>query len=235
MTPLKWRNFTVLLALAAVLLLPMAANATMVPVPLDGAGTATNTLISPSGVYATDGWSNGFSITSAVTRFVDNQGFYVYEYDYLATVPTKEFSHIIFGVSAGAPSTNFWQGTVNDHTTPLVTANYSPSDPGNSNPGLPAAFWGIKFDDLSGTNVEFSFFSYNAPVWQDFYAKDGTSGGSDVYAYNTGFGQTITPYDTNYIIGPDSVGGKVPIPPSVLLMGSGLLGMGILSWRKKKE
>jgi hypothetical protein len=237
------RAVMVFLAVAAVMLLPLTAQATMEPVPLTG-GTATNTITNLAGVEATGSWnpdsSLGFTITSTVTQFVVN-GSFVYEYDYSANVPAKNFSHIIIGVSKPEAGETFffWQGTVSDHTTPLTPLQYPLNDNANNTPGLPAAgIYGISFPQTS-TTATFSFFSYNAPVWQDFYAKDGTDAHIDVTAWNTGFGLAADiPFASNYIIGPDSVNGTVPpvpVPPSVLLLGSGLVGLGLIGWRRREK
>jgi hypothetical protein len=50
----------------------------------------------------------------------------------------------------------------------------------------------------------------------------------------------ITPGIGNYFISTqvlsgDVVNNPVPIPPSVLLMGSGLLGIGLIGWRRKRD
>ncbi len=240
--PTLKKNLIALLALAAVLLLPLAADATMVSVPLEG-GTATNTITNLSGVVATGGWDpatgTGFAITSTVTQLVDQSGAIVYEYDYSVTVPKKDISHIIIGVSQPPSGTDyqFWQGTVDNHTSTLIPSAYTDVSNGKSNPGLPTppGLYGIKFAE-NGTSLSLTFFSYNAPVWQDFYAKGGEDGDVKVTAWNTGFGTTNTPYASNYIIGPDSVGGgfqPVPIPPGVWLLGSGLVGLGAWSRFRK--
>lgn len=236
------KNLIVLLALAAVLLLQLAAGATMVSVPLVD-GTATNTITNLSGVVATGGWNpatgTGFSITSTVTQFVDQTGSIVYEYDYSVTVPRKDISHIIIGVSQPPSGTNYqyWQGTVDNHTTTLIPFAYTDTSNGQSNPNLPTppGLYGIKFAG-NGTSLSLTFFSYNAPVWQDFYAKDGKDGGVKVTAWNTGFGATTSPFASSYIIGPDSMGGgfqPVPLPPAVWLLGSGLVGLGAWSRFRK--
>ena len=73
----------------------------------------------------------------------------------------------------------------------------------------------------------FSYTSSKAPVWGDFYIKDGSFEGHDVYAYNSTFGTpdpTDAPADgsINYkILRPDSIS-TIPEPSSMLLLGSAL-------------
>lgn len=234
------RSVLVLLAVAAVMLLPLAANATLVGVPVSDWGGVTRT--SPGEIFGTPNWNSGLSVFSSVSQFVDNNQTLVYQYSYSFDVPggppQKDISHFIIEVSQNAPADAFWLGGVNTHTTVLTPEQFLPTDTGNSNPGLPVAgIFGLKFNFNNVDPAIATFFSFNAPVWGDFYAKDGTLKPSgDVYAYNLGFGQTVFPFDpTQYIITPDSAGGKVPIPPSALLMGSGLLGLGLVGWRRKKQ
>ena len=52
--------------------------------------------------------------------------------------------------------------------------NFGPGTQGNSNPNIPGTVHGIKVDISDG--LVYSFFSSKAPVWGDFYSKDGVAG-----------------------------------------------------------
>jgi hypothetical protein len=86
---------------------------------------------------------------------------------------------------------------------------------------------------------EYYFTSTRAPVWGDFYMKDGKEDMSDIYAYNTTFG-TDDPLDPpsngsiNYkILRPDTYTTIIPEPGTLLLLGSALaLAGGYRRFRK---
>jgi hypothetical protein len=257
MKPLN-KKFLVLLALSALLLMPLSAMATMQEVPLDANGTATNTISSPDGIYATplSSWDGNFSLTATVTTTV-YAGYYVYKYEYSFLNPDKAISHFSIGVSAGVPddALAFWTGGVEvSDRTYLTYANggIATIDPGDSGqPGLPASLTGVYVENftIDGDYVKYTLYSLNKPVYQDFYAKDGEdkdSNGNKVtlYAYNraldpiwlanSNFDGSDADYRAYYTIGPDTAGGAVPIPPTALLLGSGLLGLGLIGWRKRQ-
>jgi len=247
MTPPLKRKLIVLFFVAAVLLLPLAAQATLVEVPQSEWGGVTRT--SPTEISGTLDWASGLSVFSSVTRIPDEQGFYVYQYNYSFNSPDgpqlKFVSHFIIQVSANTTGADFWTGGVNDHTGAGTLLLDTWNGQGGSNPEIPnppGYIYGIKFEFNNQDPATATFFSYRAPVWGDFYVVDGKTPGAEVYAYNLGFGQVISlPFppgglDVNqYIITPDSAGGKIPLPPSALLLGSGLLGLGLIGWRRKRQ
>ena len=120
-------------------------------------------------------------------------------------------------------------------------------DPGNGNPNMPDGLYGIKFDEVSDYGTESGpdgktltytadFDSWRVPVWQDFYAKGGQIGGTQIAAWNAGF----TDPDTNppesaplqngsldyHILAPDSI---IPEPSTFTLL---ILGLGALLARR---
>jgi len=239
--PLK-RNLIVLLAMAAVLLVPLAAQADLIPV---SAADFTGSRSTPdaSGVVAADGWTaanGGFKVTWAITQ--EGPTFH-YSYTFSnadGSIPTTpDVSHLILEVSP-----NFTvQDILNPSSGPVVgptlfTAATAPADqPGDNggNPNLPKDIFGIKLDWGAST---YSFDSPKSPVWGDFYTKDGKDDGLIATAWNTGIGTdpTLATTDfTNWIPVPDTTGVVVPLPPTALLMGFGLVGLGLLGWRRKSK
>jgi hypothetical protein len=182
------------------------------------------------GITATADWnSSSTTFEWKVEEVGTSNGFILWKYDYTFTVPKKNISHMIIEVSPDAGPSDFSAGLFDD---------YSATSQGNSNPGMPSAMKGLKFQPGTVT-LTASFTTTRAPVWGDFYAKDGQSSGEWVTAWNTGFTNLDTdPLDApangsinHHILRPDTQQ-IVPIPGTVLLLGSGLAGL-VLARRKK--
>jgi len=115
-----------------------------------------------------------------------------------------------------------------------------------SNPGIPGDIFGVKVD--SGSPLSFS--TTHAPVWGDFYAKDGAAGGLGTnFAYNVGFfadtGSGLTsnqggPPDatgpfTNWVARPDGAIEPPVIPEmSSIVAWLGLAVCGLIAVKKTR-
>ncbi len=192
----------------------------------DASSYMTGCLKEPTGLIdnpGTSAWNNAY-IAWNITPLPTGDGF-LYEYTWSAV--TKDVSHIILGLSSDCTATSrcLWDLS----WTQVEYNTWGPSGPGSSNPGFPsgADFWGIKFDNLpNATTFDFSFKSNRVPVWQNFYAKDGTDSNTDVYAYNAGLGQTGLSY---YVAAPDTV---IPEPGFYGLLALGLAGLYMAARRR---
>ncbi|MBU4232791.1 MAG: hypothetical protein KKF43_09720 [Proteobacteria bacterium] len=155
---------------------------------------------------------------------------------------SKTLSHWILEVSNPALRSDF--SGFNGIQVPYV-GQYVPAlwETGSSNLGMPTNIYGIKFSSdtdfvKAGTQIyTFSFDTLRMPIWGDFYAKDGNNDGGN-YAFNKGFG-TDPGSDTEdfnpWIVVPDSKTAVIPIPGTVLLLGSGLVGLGLLRFRRRRN
>jgi hypothetical protein len=253
------RAVMVFLVVAAVMLIPLAANATIADLipPLSGSRTTPDT----SGVVAADGWaaaSGGFKVSWVITQQGTNSYFtgtnYLYQYTFSnadgTTPTTPNISHLLLETSGNFTLADIKAATIDGIAATLTGPTTfdgqvgSASGPGdnNGNPNLPGDLFGIKLESTADSKTVFAFYSDRAPMWGDFYVKDGAPGTDHIIAtaWNTGFGTNPdinTPSADFYkwIAVPDTKPGGVPVPPTVWLMGSGLVGLGLMGWRRRKH
>lgn len=162
-----------------------------------------------------------------------------YTYTWKITNPDPEgklqggLSHLIIEVSNG-----FTAADIYGLTGASVSGDIGPQLIGSGNPGMPADMEsGIRFTPLTtpAYAMEWSFWSTRAPVWGDFYAKDGGAN----YSWNTGF-LTADPTDapangtvSAHILRPDTETTVVPEWGSLAL---GALALpSIVAWRRARR
>ncbi len=109
-----------------------------------------------------------------------------YAYNYSVDKPGG-VSHLIIETSPTFTAQNIWGFSGFSKAT---IDTWTRTAQGNSNPFMPlSGIYGIKFESFNPTGqyVSIAFNSDRAPVWGDFYVKDGKVGGVDNAVWNAGF------------------------------------------------
>jgi hypothetical protein len=191
------------------------------------------------GLITTGPWSSTSTVLSWVVDDETVPGFWAYSYTF--SVPSKDISHMLIEASPSFTDANILSSNWPSDDVEVDTWNGQ----GNSNPLIPASLYGIKFDEISDESVTVDFVSDRAPVWGDFYAKDGVvdieGTKISVVAWNAGFTDT-DPTDApsngslNYhILVPDTNGTPPPVVPEPVTMLGALMGcLGIGRYLRKR-
>ena len=189
--------------------------------------TSTRTSSDGGGVDATEEWNNGgFTIEWNISQGTDKLWTYIYN----LTGYTKEFSHFILEFTK-------------DNNPYTININEKYEGPrewslSTSNPLMPNPIYGVKFDYGDSTNVTYTMVTDRAPVWGVFYTKDGVNDDTkiDVVAWSTALNssdyrtnESLT--TTDFIVRPDG-GVPIPEPSTILLVGTGLLGL--IGFKRKR-
>lgn len=186
----------------------------------------------PPGVVGTGFWVNTphTDIRWTVTQLADNSWNYVYT----LTVPDGSISHLII-----ACSPDLQVGELTNLMGDFSGVSIDTFTPGPSNPTLPGALHGIKFDNVNTTAAVFHFQTFRSPVWGNFYAIDGQAHNPGTFnsAWNAGFTDP-TPTDPpdsgsidHHILVPDTRSSPVPDASTIVLFCFGALQ--IMAVRKK--
>jgi hypothetical protein len=185
-------------------------------------------LQTPTGVMATGIWQTNFKIAWRVEQQTNLSWFYRYRLTELDGLPLDPgaVSHFTVEVSPNVTSRDFW----GFNGGPGILGSWDESD---------FMAYSLKLDYGAEGQTEWTFYSRRAPVWGDFFAKDGQAGGLGFNtAWNAGYlapdplspptqgsiGYKILRPDTDTVI---------PEPGTLSLLGLGLFGIAARMRRRK--
>lgn len=218
-----------LIIIAATVLL---ASIALADTGYDYSGTLVSTPDDGTGSWVNDPGDNPDWFPARIEWEVGENEDGSWHYAYFITVYQGAVSHFILETSEPLPEGHIFDPS--GQFEGLIIGDWF--YPGSGNPDMPGPVYGIKFDDTWGTTFTVEFDSWRLPVWGDFYAKDGQTGGAGLNQFwNSGFllpDPTAPPWDTSiddHILRPDSY---IPEPGTMTLLGLGLLGLGYIRRRK---
>ena len=196
----------------------------------------TGSMSSPvaTGIDGTGTWIAPGPTTISWTVLPD-AGYWTYSYR--IEVPETEggeVSHFIIETSPNFSSSDIWDIVFTEGSSGK-TEIMEHAAGGGGNPGMPTNVYGIKFDETTGRILDFSYKSSRAPMWGDFYIKDGKVGGVTNAAWNAGFAApdpTVAFHDGPeqwHMLVPDTV---VPEPATLSVLVPLLGGLALLRRRR---
>ncbi len=156
---------SLILAAAVVATATVSASASTIDIASGTLSVANGGLVQGQG-----GWTSA-TLTYEID-YNDVTESYFYYYNLSGLVPAKEISHVLVQVSD-----NFEEDDIRGGATANELDEFG--DEGNSNPVIPHTINSLKFTPGDDEDLDYSWVieTLRAPMWGNFYAKDGKLGG----------------------------------------------------------
>jgi MYXO-CTERM domain-containing protein len=158
-----------------------------------------------------------------------------WEYEYTVSTfsgtstENRRLSHLWMEVTEGAAASDFVL------TGAAIDDGPKTHSGGPAEDGFPGTMYGIKIGGNDATTFTFTIRTGRAPVWGDWYAKDG----SGTWAYNAGFNladptsNALLAVENDHIVRPNGMDKPAPAPGAASLVGLGLAAAAVHRRRRR--
>jgi hypothetical protein len=216
---------------------PVCADIIRIPMAPGETKVFTRSTADPEQVVGTNYWDHeegGFQLVATVnydpSRGADRLYYYKYNVSAEGGLPLQHtLSHVLIGVTEPSSLSDF------KDATPAIADGPKTWYTLPNNQYMPGPLYGVKWNAASAGVFQMEFYTAKNPVWGNFYARCGGGKFEWNAAYNTDFltEPTISTTDfSGWAPRPNGGADPVPVPASLLLVGTGCIALAMWRWRR---